>query len=140
MKICHAFLTEITETSSPETDLFILCGDLNIFTTAELNENTLPGFKDSILGSSLEPLVESSASATLGLTFALPDYAPRRSDFVLWKSRFWDCASHYHFGLEPVREESGLPSLSNRGNSGHLFPSDHLGVAVKFTRKDRDSD
>lgn len=118
------------------TTLTILCGDLNIFSTAELLDNIPRGFSDSIACTGLDPSVESADSATLGITFALPEeikkYPPRRSDFVLWKGDNWRCIKHVQFGSTPIKDETNTSKMCVRGINGYLYASDHLAVLTEF--------
>lgn len=137
-EVCGKFLLDpsLGEDATLSTStLTVLCGDLNLFTTSELIDNTPLSFLDSITSTKLDPAVESAESATLGLTFALPEYPPRRSDFVLWKGDGWQCSTHVNFGSEPVRDSTGAPLPCDRGELGYLYPSDHLGVMTKFLRE-----
>ena len=78
--------------------------------------------------------VESPGSATIGLTFPLLEYTPRRSDFILYKGDNWICTEHVHFAERPITDSSGAPLPCLRGERGHLYPSDHLAVLAHFTR------
>jgi hypothetical protein len=78
--------------------------------------------------------VESRESATLGITYPISTHAARRSDFVLFKGNGWKCIHHTYFGNNPVRDSNGDAIPCQRGRDGHLFPSDHLGIVVQFTK------
>jgi hypothetical protein len=82
----------------------------------------------------MDAAVEDPQSSTIGLTFALPEYAPRRSDFILYKGYNWDCTKHLHFGEKPMTDSMGTPLLCARGKGGSLYPSDHLGVLAHFAK------
>jgi hypothetical protein len=85
----------------------------------------------------MEPAVEDARSATIGITFALPEYLPRRSDFVLYKGESWKCVEHKHFGEKPITDANGVPLECIRGVNGWLYPSDHLAVCATFAKKER---
>jgi hypothetical protein len=85
--------------------------------------------------SSMDAAVESVDAATIGLTFALPEYAPRRSDFILFKGPLWECTEHTHCGQEPMRDAAGLVIGCDSGVQGLLYPSDHLAVLARFQQK-----
>jgi hypothetical protein len=118
---------------SPST-LIVLSGDLNTVTTSELDYVISQGYCDTITSSDMAPAVESLRSATIGLTYALPEYAPRRSDFILYTGDNWDCTGHFHFGDTPIKDSSGAALPCARGVHGYLYPSDHLAVVAQFTR------
>lgn len=114
--------------------LTIISGDLNTVTTSELEYITSKSFSDSIASSNMDSSVENPGSATIGLTYALPEYAPRRSDFILHKGSNWRCTQHAHFGATPITDSSGVPLTCSRGEQGYLYPSDHLAVFVQFIK------
>jgi hypothetical protein len=114
--------------------LRIVSGDLNLVTTSELEYITSKSFKDSITSSEMDPAVESANSATIGLTYFLPEYTPRRSDFVLYNGDNWECSEHIHFGDMPVMDDEGAPLFDDRGTHNIMYPSDHLGVLVQFVK------
>lgn len=78
--------------------------------------------------------VESPESATIGLTFGLPEYAPRRSDFILYQGDVWKCLEHVHFGEKPMVDSNGEALPCERGMHGYLYPSDHLAVFAVFSK------
>jgi hypothetical protein len=110
----------------------ILSGDLNTATTSELEYITSKGFHDTISSSDMDSAVESMKSATVGLTFPVSKYIPRRSDFILYRGNHWSCIDHTHFGNNPVVKSDGSPLECLRGAQGCLYPSDHLAVLARF--------
>jgi hypothetical protein len=82
----------------------------------------------------MDPAVESLGSSTIGITFPLREYAPRRSDFILYRGVHWRCSEHAHFGETPIKESNGTPLQCDRGKFGFLYPSDHLAVRAQFHR------
>jgi hypothetical protein len=115
--------------------LSVYAGDLNTVTTSELNYITSQSFRDSITVSDMDATVENPQSATIGLTFALPEYAPRRWDFIMYRGGRGDCWVPFHLGEKPITDWDGLPMECVRGVHGWLYPSDHLGVCARFTRR-----
>ena len=61
-------------------------------------------------------------------------YPPRRSDFVLWRGKYWNCIDHVIFGGKPIKDAVGAPIPCDRGVQGYLYPSDHLAVLTGFAR------
>jgi hypothetical protein len=135
--ICRNFLLGSNLGGAGElypSTLLMHSGDLNTATTSELQYITSHSFRDTITSSGMDAAVENPQSATIGLTFALPEYAPRRSDYILYKGDNWDCTGHLHFGEKPVTDSIGMPLLCPRGKGGYLYPSDHLGVLAHFVK------
>jgi hypothetical protein len=112
--------------------LKILSGDLNTATTSELEYITSNEFRDTISSSDMDSAVENLTSATVGLTFPVIKYLPRRSDFILYRGNQWSCAEHILFGGNPVLKSDGSPFDCLEGAQGWLYPSDHLAVVARF--------
>ena len=82
----------------------------------------------------MDSAVESEGSSTIGLTFGLPEYAPRRSDFILYEGDEWKCVKHIHFAEQPMLDSEGTPLPCERGMHCYLYPSDHLAVMARFIK------
>jgi hypothetical protein len=116
--------------------LFVLNGDLNLHSTVELDDFLRYEFDDSITLTNMDQVVESPESATLNVVFPKPGKRPRRSDFILSKSKGneWKCTQYKHFGDHPINRPNGEPISCSRGKDNHLYPSDHIAVLAEFTK------
>ena len=116
--------------------LFVLNGDLNLHSTLELDDFLSYEFNDSIALTKMDQVVESPESATLNVVFPKPGKRPRRSDFILSKSKDneWKCTQYKHFGDNPIKDPNGEPISCPHGKNNHLYPSDHIAVLAEFTK------